>query len=415
MHGMAWRPGHLHIFESCTGEPDQVQELATGKTLKIKVIGLYVFSRKAKMKSYGARHPRLALPALGVILVLVLYACASVAPSAPVMSWPEGLPVYDHIVIVVEENKDYAEIIGRPDLAPYINHVLKAEGANFTQAFGEEHHSQGNYFWLFSGDNQGVGFDDKVPGPGTPGYPFETANLGAQLINNGLSFKGYAESLPSIGSTVEKTVDSAGTSIYARKHVPWISFANVPNGTTVETSSNLGFADFPRDFNELPTVAFVIPNLENDMHNGDPSDSIPAGDRWLEENLDDYYQWAKDNNSLLILTFDEDNDRRHYLGLTDPFAEVPAGRSCKTDPRAAELEDTCEMQNGVVTIFAGAHIKPGDYAEGKGITHVNILRTIEAMHGLPKAGAQQKNAAKGGISDDYIITDVFATTRPPGQ
>ena len=61
------------------------------------------------MKSYGSRRPEWALQALGSILVLALSACASVAPPAPVISWPEGLPVYDHIVIVVEENKDYAE------------------------------------------------------------------------------------------------------------------------------------------------------------------------------------------------------------------------------------------------------------------------------------------------------------------
>ena len=234
--------------------------------------------------------------ASGSIIGLALAACAPVAPPATVIPWPDGLPVYDHIVIVVEENKDWADIIGNDD-TPYINDILKEEGALFTNSFGLEHHSQGNYFWLFSGDNQGVGFDDKVPGPGTPGYPFETANLGAALIGKGLSFKGYAESLPTIGATLANTVDNTGTSIYARKHVPWISFANVPNGTTVETSSNLRFADFPSDYSELPTVAFVIPNLENDMH---------------------------------------------------------------------------------------------------------------TMYGLPKAGVQQKNAAKGGISDDFIITDVFA-------
>jgi hypothetical protein len=38
---------------------------------------------------------------------------------------------------------------------------------------------------------------------------------------------------------------------------------------------------------------------------------------------------------------------------------------------------------------------------------VTILRTLEAMYGLPRAGAQQPNAAAGGIRDDYIITDVF--------
>ena len=71
-----------------------------------------------------------------------------------------------------------------------------------------------------------------------------------------------------------------------------------------------------------------------------------------------------------------------------------------------------EIQSATVhTKFAGAHIKPGSYAEGRGITHVNILRTIEAMYGLRKSGAQQPNAAGIGISDDAIVTDVFVPVR----
>jgi hypothetical protein len=30
---------------------------------------------------------------------------------------------------------------------------LATEGAVFERIYGEEHHSQGNYFWLFSGSN----------------------------------------------------------------------------------------------------------------------------------------------------------------------------------------------------------------------------------------------------------------------
>jgi hypothetical protein len=323
------------------------------------------------------------------------------APETPPLVWPAGLPVYDHVVIVVEENKDYEEIIGNSG-APYINNVLKKEGANFTQMYGEEHFSQGNYFWMFSGDNQTIGFIDQVPSEeNNPNYPFRKANLGEQLIKKGLSFKGYAESLPDIGFKGEK--DSVG--LYARKHVPWISFANVPNGTTVAESSNLSFADFPSDstqYHTLPTIAFVIPNLDNDMHNGPITKSIPAGDLWLQKNIDSYYQWAKDHNSLLILTFDENNDKRGYQGLTNPLVDL---QSCVGKGR--DQEYCVDLKNRIVTIFAGAHIKPGDYPEGNGITHVNILRTLEAMYGLSKAGAQQPNAAGGGISDNYLITDVF--------
>jgi acid phosphatase len=275
--------------------------------------------------------------------------------------------------------------------------VLRKEGANFTRMFAEEHPSQGNYFWLFSGSNQTVGFKDVVPSEKNHSdYPFKAPNLGAALIAKGLSFKGYAEDLPAIGSTVEFAMNADREKVYARKHVPWISFANVPNGTTVATSSNLRFADFPgpEKFHTLPTVAIVVPNLENDMHNGKAAQSIPRGDAWLEKHVDGYYQWAKKNNSLLIVTWDESDDKTLYQGLTNPF--IRPTRQFKRD-----------LQNRIPTLFAGARVKPGDYAEGKGITHVNILRTLEAMYGLPRAGAQQPNAAGGGIRDDYLITDVF--------
>ena len=344
------------------------------------------------------------------VLLLVIVSCApsvhlysarTSASEAFSLYWPAGLPVYDHVVIVVEENKDYEEIIGNGS-APYINNVLKKEGANFIQMYGEEHFSQGNYFWMFSGDNQTIGFIDQVPSEkNNPNYPFRKANLGEQLISKGLSFKGYSEGLPEIGFTGVN--GSAG--LYARKHVPWISFANVPNGTTVAGSSNLRFADFPSDssqYHTLPTVAFVIPNLDNDMHNGSITESIPAGDRWLQRNINSYYQWAKDHNSLLILTFDENNDKRGYQGLTNPLVDV---QPCAGKGR--DQEYCMDLKNRIVTIFAGAHIKPDDYPEGRGITHVNILRTLEAMYGLLKAGAQQPNAAGGGITDNYLITDIF--------
>jgi hypothetical protein len=336
---------------------------------------------------------RSILLALAFLVLVGVYALTgwsadTAQKAAGAIAWPKGLPVYDHILIVMEENKDYDQIIGNAD-APYINSLAKA-GANFTKMYGEEHNSEGNYFWLFSGNNQNVGFMDVIPV-----RPITAPNLGQALIARGLSFKGYSEDLPAIGSTIERTRQGKAF-IYGRKHVPWISFSNVPNGDTVETSSNLRFSDWPRDFSKLPTIAFAVPNMENDMHNGEPKDSVPAGDRWLQSNLDAYYQWAKTHNSLLIVTFDESDDKTHYIGLTNPLVEP-------TDQFKKDLE------NRIPTIFAGAHVKPGDYPETPGITHINILRTLEAMYGLPRAGAQQPNAAGAGISDDYIITDVFSS------
>jgi acid phosphatase len=139
----------------------------------------------------------------------------------------------------------------------------------------------------------------------------------------------------------------------------------------------------------------VIPDLVNDMHNGSIASGIKAGDTWLEENLGEYYRWAKEHNSLLILTFDE-NDHG------------PAGL---TDPRAPELA----KQNRIITILAGASIQPGCYDEGNGVTHVNLLRTLEAMYGLERSGGQQPFALRAGIADDYILTDIFTPGDHPCQ
>lgn len=316
-------------------------------------------------------------------LAVFLSHAAAAENAAPALSRP--LPVYDHIVIVLEENKDYEQVIGSP-AAPYLNGTLKAEGANLTRMYGEEHYSEGNYFWLISGSNQNIKFVDAIPSKrNNPAYPFAAPNLAEQLLKRRLTFKGYSEDLPAIGDPVERK------GLYARKHVPWVSFSNIPNGATAEDSSHLRFVDFPSDFAKLPTVSFVIPNLVNDMHDGPVPKSVAAGDTWLKQHLDAYYQWAKSHNSLLIVTFDENDDTTGFNGLTDPASTNKV------------------VQNRIPTLIAGAHVKHGDFAEGRGVTHVNLLRTLEAMYRLDKCGAQQANALKAGIAADAVIHDIFGS------
>jgi hypothetical protein len=103
------------------------------------------------------------------------------------------VPKFDHVIIVMEENHGYNELIGSPE-APYINQLANA-GALFTDSHGIGHPSQPNYLALFSGSTQGV-TDDKCLEAETP---FKTTNLGAALIKNGYSFRGYAQTMPSIG------------------------------------------------------------------------------------------------------------------------------------------------------------------------------------------------------------------------
>jgi hypothetical protein len=248
-----------------------------------------------------------------------------------------AMPQPDHVLIVIEENHAYGQIIGSP-AAPYIN-SLAQNGALFTQSFALSHPSQPNYIQLFSGSNQGVTTDNCTT------TPFTTLNLGASLLQAGYTFAGYSEDLPAVGST------TCTSGAYARKHNPWVDWQGAAtNG--IPAGANLSLSDFPTDFSALPTVSFVIPNQDNDMHNGSDPATITRGDNWLGANLDAYVQWVTAHNSLFIVTFDEDNGS--------------AG-------------------NRIPTLFYGPMVTPGQYATQ--ITHYTLLRTLEDMYGLPYAGA----------------------------
>ncbi|MGC1370804.1 MAG: alkaline phosphatase family protein [Candidatus Sulfotelmatobacter sp.] len=269
------------------------------------------------------RKPDQLCSAAAVIVFLPLFATGALTAGA--QAHP-ALPLPAHVIVVVEENEPYSQIIGYSQ-APYIN-SLAAEGALFTNSHAIAHPSQPNYLALFSGSTQAV-TSDWCP------YIFSAANLASELIAAGKTFTGFSEDLPSTGSEVCKEGK------YARKHVPWTNFSNVP------AKDNQPFTSFPANFGDLPTVSWVIPNLMNDMHDG----TVQQGDSWLKSNLASYLAWAQKNNSLLIVTWDEDN-----------------GTSI----------------NQIATIFVGPMVKPGRYSEK--IDHYSVLRTLEAMYGLSYLG-----------------------------
>ncbi|MGW7686628.1 alkaline phosphatase family protein [Kribbella sp. NPDC054772] len=267
---------------------------------------------------------RKRIAAMVVAVAAVVASAMVVTTHSPTAQAATTVPVFDHIVLVMFENHAYSQINGSSG-APTFN-SLASQGAKFTQAYGVTHPSEPNYLAIFSGKTQGV-TDDSCP------HTFSGDNLGNQLISAGKTFKGYSESMPSDGYTG----CSSGT--YRRKHNGWVNFSNVPS------SSNLMYADFPSSANYagLPTVSFVSPNMCNDMHDC----SVGTGDTWLKNNLNAYATWAKTHNSLLIITFDEDN----------------GGSS-----------------NHIFTAFVGAHTQVGTFSNQ--INHYNVLSTIESAYGL---------------------------------
>ncbi len=272
----------------------------------------------------------------------LLSACTSAAPNTgPVVPDTGTVPRPDHVVIVVEENHSFDDVIGS-SAAPYFASLV-AQGALFTQSFALTHPSQPNYLALFSGSTQGV-TDDSCP------QTFNADNLGHQLLAAKLGFTGYSEDLPSVGST------DCFPGEYDRDHNPWVDFTDLP------ASTNQPFSAFPTNYAALPTVSFVMPDLDHDMHNG----TVAQADSWLKTQLDGYVRWARTHNSLLIVTGDEDD------GSAD---------------------------NRIATIFVGAQVKPGRY--GDRIDHYSVLRTIEKAYGLPLLGS---------AADARPITEVWTNS-----
>jgi phosphatidylinositol-3-phosphatase len=289
-----------------------------------------------------------------------------------------ALQRYDHIVIVMEENRSATQIIGDRVNAPYINSLADG-GVIMGKMFAITHPSQPNYIHLFSGADQGI-LDDNLPPDfsttPTATYPFRTANLGAELIAAGFTFAGYSEQIEAAGATdwadYDPHSETAPGVSYRRKHSPWVNWIAKTNpvpANQLTNSLNRAFTQFPTNFAELPTVSFVIPNQLHDMHDG----SRKEGDAWLRDNLDAYAKWARTNNSLLIITWDEDD----FNGV-----------------------------NQIPTVFYGAGLRDGMTVGGTW-THHNTLRLLEDMYGTTHAGAAaQVRPIVGLFASDPAVTNV---------
>jgi hypothetical protein len=268
---------------------------------------------------------RKASTGLAAVVALALTACS--APAHP-----------EHIVIVVFENKAYRQIVQSAQ-ASWLRGLMST-AAVFTDSHAVTHPSQPNYLALFSGSTQGI-TDDHCPVD-----LGDRPNLARQLLDAGHGFAGYSEDLPGPGSRV------CGHAGYAAKHNPWADFANVP------AAANQPFTSFPAAPASLPTVSVVVPNLCHDMHDC----SIGTGDDWARAHLDAYRQWAPAHHSLLIVTFDEDDN---------------------------------SATNQILTVVSGAGVRPGSYPSR--IDHSGVLRAIEDCYGLAHLGAAATAPAVTGI------------------
>ena len=280
-----------------------------------------------------------ALLGIATALVVALAACSG--PTAPATASrgtvsstgdPASSPAWaapgvpEHVVIVVLENHSYGQVADAPYLAS-----LERRSAVLTNSRAITHPSEPNYLVLWSGSTQGL-TDDSCP------HRYSTDSLGAQALRAGMSVAGYFEGLPTAGFS------GCDAGLYARKHNPLADFA-----ATADAAHTLPMTAYPsRDLSTLPRLAVVVPDLQHDMHDG----SVAEGDAWLRRHIDPYARWARAHRSLLIVTWDENDD---------------------------------SPGNHILTLITGAHVRPGRYPQPA--THLTVLHTVERVLGLPALGS----------------------------
>lgn len=268
-----------------------------------------------------------------IVLLPFLTACVTISTPAPdkrdlLVAFTK--PDVQHVILIVLENKN-------PDAAkaqPFLS-TMAREGALLDHYYGVAHPSQPNYIAMISGSFDGVRGDRDVT--------LDRPHLGDSLTRAGVSWKSYAEGYPGGCSKV------SASGRYARKHEPFISFANVQRNDQGMCDRIVNADQFVKDVNSrnLPRFSLYVPDLDDDAHDK----PIGYADAWLRKTFESLMRDEEFRRStLLIVTFDEDD--RHF-----------------------------SKTNRVFTVFWGAGVKPGSAPAGV-YDHYDLLRTIETIFGL---------------------------------
>lgn len=412
---------------------------------------------------------------------------------------PHGVARLDHVFLIMMENHAYGQVIGNPNM-PFFNRY--ANSANLaTNYFAVGHPSLTNYLEIVGGSNFGVRNDNapnwhnatcatnlstgspSLESVSTPICPFEgTGTDGAtpaldctnetvgdpatgagcdidvdgkiafpaakntvaktiadQLVDNGLSWKAYEESLPPTGAdgvnsadglfsnltlkavapvppaTVPTTSnftvpvvggDETGTvggtvqGLYAAKHDPFAYFANVQAGTDSRNSlknvvgfdgHNGLFVDLAKG--NLPNLVYIVPNQCHDQHGRTGLNSGPECD----------YD-PNDNGTLVGL-----NPALMYEGDAALERLVTAIKSSPAWKRGSNaivvVWDENDYSVNPTTNQVALLVDTNDQ-EGYGIksdkfyNHFSLLKTMEAAFGLPCLN----HACDSGAE---VMTDLF--------
>jgi len=266
-----------------------------------------------------------------VRLTLLIAATALGANCATLTPLPHArgpVPPFDaknvrRVVLIVLENGNPATAAKQSFLQ-----ARAGEGMVLTQYFAVAHPSQPNYVAMISGSTAGALTDSPIT--------LDRPHIGNAL---GTRWRVYAEDYPALAGKCNLIKQSG---LYVRRHVPFLSFKDVQQGTCNQV---VPFAQLKAD--KLPDFAMIVPNLKHDGHR--PATMKDAND-WLNAQIAPLLKDAAfTKDTVFIVTFDED--------------------------------DSMNAQNNrVFTVLWGDHVQHGTRADV--YDHEDLLATIAALLGV---------------------------------
>jgi acid phosphatase len=255
------------------------------------------------------------------------------------------VPQFEHIVIIVFENKEYGSVIGSRH-SPYFN-VLALSNTLLSAHYATTHPSLPNYLSIIGGDTFGITEDCEDCFIDAPSLP--------DLIEaSGRTWKTYQEDMP-------EPCFTGSTTVYVQKHNPFIYFNPIRLDADRCKRSIVPFTRLDEDIlaGDLPDFLFITPNLCYSAH----SCSIEMADAWLDTLLDRLVPalGAGGKPYLIVVTWDEGQNDLSCCGLPDPAG----GR--------------------IPTILISPQAKPG-FVDPTPYSHYSLLKTIAEAWGLPYLG-----------------------------
>jgi hypothetical protein len=280
---------------------------------------------------------------LRAVLLAGALAVSGCAPAAATPSAARVSPVAHppHILLIVEENRDYGAVIGNPD-APYINGLATSAGLA-RQMFAQAHPSLPDYLELLSGSTGGIrddGTDHVLAGP----------TFVDQLAGAGIGWRAYVEDLPA------PCFNGAASGGYAKKHNPFMYFSSI-TGSPAQCRRVVPAAQLDADLagGALPPFVWLEPDLCHDGHDC----ATPQMDAWLSQTLPRFLasSWFRDGGEAIIV-----------------WDEGTGSEGC------------CRGAAGghVPAIVVRNH--PGARTSDRPVDDAGVLATLERSYGLPLLG-----------------------------